>query len=95
MDDKVNPLDGWSFGDVIKTPSRATHDLYGKLFAYLHAEFSKFLGRLTTVKIDFELYSLDVFELPPHLQQNTYNRIEVRPVIKALTTSTRLPSLTC
>jgi hypothetical protein len=77
MNDKADPLDGWPIRDVSKMPSRATLDMYGKLFVYLRTEFSKFLDRLTTVKIDFQLYCLDVKELPPHLEQKTYNRIEV------------------
>ncbi|KAF2644956.1 hypothetical protein P280DRAFT_504434 [Massarina eburnea CBS 473.64] len=77
MDDKADPLDGWSIGGVNKMSTSATLDMYGKLFSYLRDEFSKFLDRLSKVKIDFQLYHLDVKDLPPHLDKEAYNRIEV------------------
>jgi hypothetical protein len=82
LDDRADPLNGWPIGEVNKKSSGATLDLYGKLFVYLRDEFSKFLSRLINVKIDFQLYGLDVKELPPHLEQNKYNRIEVSVVTK-------------
>jgi hypothetical protein len=79
MNDRSDPLYGWPIGDVNKASSGAILDIYGKLFSYLRDEFGKFLNRLTSVKIEFQLYCLDVKELAPHLDQKTYNRIEVRP----------------
>jgi hypothetical protein len=92
MDDKADPLNGWSITDVHKVSSRAAFDLYGKLFAYLHTEFTKFLDHLVTVKVDFQLYCLDVRSLTPLLEQNTYNRIEVCPLIKEPTAYYTVPS---
>jgi hypothetical protein len=93
MNDKSDPLDGWPIGDVNKTSSGATLDIYGKLFCYLRDEFSKFLNRLTSVKIEFQLYCLDVKKLAPHLDQKTYNRIEVRPFHKCAISSSNTTGL--
>jgi hypothetical protein len=82
MDDKADPLNDWSITDVHKVLSRATFDLYGKLFAYLYTKFTKFLNHLITVKVNFQLYYLNVRSLTPLLKQNTYNRIKVYPLIK-------------
>ncbi|KAF2714991.1 hypothetical protein K504DRAFT_395900 [Pleomassaria siparia CBS 279.74] len=83
MDDKADPLAGWCIRDVNKMSSRATLDLYGNLFAYLRDELGKFLDRLVSVKIDFQLYCLDVRDLPPHLDHKAYNRIEVSNITDA------------
>ncbi|KAF2875898.1 hypothetical protein BDV95DRAFT_285156 [Massariosphaeria phaeospora] len=83
MNDKADPLDGWSIGDVNKTSHTASLDVYGKLFIYLRDEFGKFLHRLNSGKSDFHLHRLDVRELPPHLNANTYNRIEVSNITDA------------
>jgi hypothetical protein len=87
MNDRADPLDGWAIGDVNNASSGASLDLYGKLFIYLRDEFSKFLNRFTIVKMDFQLYCIDVKELAQHLDQKTYDRIEVRPFCKYATCS--------
>jgi len=77
MDDKADPLDGWPILEVKQMPSPADQDVYGKLFIYLHDILLQFLDRFQKVRINFDLHSVDVNELPEHLQPNTYSRIEV------------------
>ena len=77
MDDKADPSTGWPIWEVRMTPSVASRDVYGKLFEYLHGVMLKFLERLNTGKVSFELYVLDVRELPQQLAANMFDRIEV------------------
>jgi hypothetical protein len=75
--DKADPSDGWPIMEVQQTPYPATRDWYGKLFFYIHNELSKFLERLGKLQVSFNLYNVDVKELPLHLEPATYARIEV------------------
>lgn len=77
MDDKADPLAGWALWEVSRTPSNASNDAYGKLFVYLREVMQKFLRRLATGSATFELYNIDVRELPEHLASEIYDRIEV------------------
>lgn len=77
MDDKADPLAGWSPLEVHHTVPTASHDAYGKLFIYLREVMRKFLRRLATGKSNFELYNVDVRELPQHLIKERYDKIEV------------------
>jgi hypothetical protein len=77
MDDKADPSSGWPIVEVQQTPSPAQRDWYGKLYVYLYNLLNKFRDRLKEAKISFELYNLDVRELPQHLESNKYSRIEV------------------
>ena len=77
MDDKADPLAGWPIWEVRHAPSTASQDVYGKLFVYLREAIGKFLRSLDTGTTDFELYNLDAKELPQHLYQDWYDRIEV------------------
>jgi hypothetical protein len=77
MDDKADPSNGWPIAEVQQTQSPAQQDWYGKLFIYLYNMFNKFRDRLMETKIGFELYNVDVEELPQHLEPAKYSRIEV------------------
>lgn len=78
MDDKADPSSGWSISDIQQTSSPALRDWYGKLFIYLHSVLEMFLDRLENIQISFDLYNVDVKELPQHLETNKYSRVEVR-----------------
>ncbi|KAH8593889.1 hypothetical protein B0O99DRAFT_546517 [Bisporella sp. PMI_857] len=83
MDDKADPSDGWPILDVQQTPSLAQRDWYGKLFIYLHSVVESFLDRLENVQISFDLYNVDVKELPRYLEGNKYTRLEVANICDA------------
>ncbi|KAK4207107.1 hypothetical protein QBC37DRAFT_456544 [Rhypophila decipiens] len=59
IDDKADPLDGWPVWEVLRHPSSAKEDRYGKLYAYLRDIFKTFLDRVATLDISFEMYYLD------------------------------------
>lgn len=77
MDDKSDPSDGWPILDIQQTSSPAPNDWYGKLFVYLHNLLEQFLDRLQKIQISFDLYNVDVNELPQYLEFDRYSRIEV------------------
>ncbi|KAI3324399.1 hypothetical protein HD806DRAFT_522187 [Xylariaceae sp. AK1471] len=77
FDDKADPLSGWRIDEVNQTPSHAAEDLYGRLFIYLREVFDKFLRRLVTGNLHFELHNVDARELSKHLDAKKYARIEV------------------
>ncbi|KAM0126323.1 hypothetical protein ACHAO1_010135 [Botrytis cinerea] len=75
--DRADPLAGWNIWEVDCTITPAKEDLYGKLFVYLYDMFNDFQTRLSTININFELYSLDIRDLPKYLEKDRYTRIEV------------------
>lgn len=77
MDDKADQLDGWPIQYIEQTASPAVNDLYGKLAPYLRRTISKMLERLTAVKVHFQVYNMDARDLPGHLKEHSYARIEV------------------
>ena len=85
MNDQADPLAGWSYWEVHHTPSTASHDAYGKLFVYLREIMQKFLRWLATGKTNFELYNVDVRELPQYLTRDVYDRIEVSELVNRKT----------
>ncbi|KAK7937625.1 uncharacterized protein PG986_014493 [Apiospora aurea] len=77
MKDNADPLHGWPSSKVAQTFSgSATADVYGKLFYYLRALFRTFLGRLSSSSMSFQLFQVDVMDLPGHLGNETFSRIE-------------------
>lgn len=77
MNDQADPLSGWPIWEVYNRPWPAKQDCYGKLHAYLHEVFGKFVRSLTTSYVSFEMYCLDARELKEHLDCDRYTRIEV------------------
>jgi hypothetical protein len=77
MDDKADPSNGWPILDIQRTSSLALRDWYGKLFVYLHRLFQRFLNQLPKIRISFDLYNVDVNDLPRYLEFDRYSRIEV------------------
>jgi hypothetical protein len=79
MRDNADPLDGWSAEDVEMTPyGPAKADIYGKLFVHLRSVLRAFLNRITNLKVSFRLLQVDARLLPNHLEDGTFDRIEVR-----------------
>ncbi|KAJ5150509.1 uncharacterized protein N7500_010698 [Penicillium coprophilum] len=83
MDDKADPLTGWSIQEVYGTKTSAAMDVYGKLFVHLRKVVKKFLDRLTILNVDFEMVNIDAKELPLHLAKDHYTRIEVSNICDA------------
>lgn len=93
MRDNADPLDGWSAEDVEMTsygPAKA--DIYGKLLVHLRSVQRAFLGRIANLKVSFCLLQMDARLLPNHLEDGTFDRIEVSFALStALRHSTQLP----
>jgi hypothetical protein len=87
FDDKSDPMAGWNIIEVHKIPWAASHDTYGKLFAYLRKEFQAFLQRIATLKIHIQLFNVDAKLLPELLTPKSYGRIEVDILLTAFTLS--------
>lgn len=79
MHDNANPLHGWSSKEVEDSSSGpASADIYGKLFYYVRAVLRAFLLRLLGLQVSFRLFQVDASDLPDHLKDASFNRIEVR-----------------
>ncbi|KAJ5356800.1 hypothetical protein N7517_011409 [Penicillium concentricum] len=83
MDDKADPLTGWSIQEVYGTKTSAAADVYGKLFVHLRKVMKKFLDRLSIMSVDFEMVNMDAKELLLHLAEDHYTRIEVSNISDA------------
>lgn len=77
MDDKADPSAGWQVTDVGKSPWPVKWDWYGKLYKHIFDVLKDFMDSLQGNAISFDLYNVDVEELPKHLQAAKYCRIEV------------------
>ncbi|RGP78863.1 set and mynd domain-containing 3 [Fusarium longipes] len=78
MHDNADPLNGWSMKEVEGVPTGpATSDIYGKLFHYVRSLLKKFLERISISGVTFELCQVDASDLPDHLEERTFDRIEV------------------
>ncbi|KND87546.1 hypothetical protein TOPH_07817 [Tolypocladium ophioglossoides CBS 100239] len=76
MDDKADPINGWAISAIQQSPSPASSDWYGKLFAYLNVLLKRFIERLGKFQISFTLHNVDVRELPQYLNVDRHSRIE-------------------
>ncbi|KAM0347333.1 hypothetical protein ACHAPU_004852 [Fusarium lateritium] len=78
MFDNADPLNGWSVQDIEATfTGLATSDIYGKLYYYVRDVLKRFMGRICTTDVSFELLQLDASKLPGQVQDNSFDRIEV------------------
>lgn len=78
MRDNADPLDGWSAEDVEMTPyGPAKADIYGNLFIHLRSVLRAFLDRIANLKVSFRLLQMDARLLLNHLEDGTFDRIEV------------------
>ena len=78
MADSADPLDGWDLGYLLQSSySSAINDIYGNLFYHLRDLLSSFIRQVASRKIAFELFNMDVNDLPRHLGGRQFARIEV------------------
>ena len=78
MMDSADPLDGWDLGYVLQSSyGSAINDMYGKLFNHLRDLLSSFIRQTALRRIAFELFNMDVKDLPKQLGSRQFARIEV------------------
>ena len=68
FNDKADPSDGWSSRVVQQVKWPSSRDWYGKLSMYIRHKLEKFLSRLESHCINFDLYCMDARELPSHIK---------------------------
>ncbi|ETS81734.1 hypothetical protein PFICI_06736 [Pestalotiopsis fici W106-1] len=74
----TNPLESWDLNEVLATEAGVSrNDIYGKLFFYVRGLFEKFIVRLRSLKVDFEVHNCDPVELSEHLSGIEFDRIMV------------------
>ncbi|KAF2281297.1 uncharacterized protein EI97DRAFT_25631 [Westerdykella ornata] len=80
MKDDADPLRGWLHTDYLPYAPIAKADVYGSLFFFLGDLLLKFCKRVRNTRLSFQLYNVDVRELPSYLRQDgrkAFDRIEV------------------
>jgi hypothetical protein len=78
MYDNADPLNGWSLKEVETTSTGlATSDIYGKLYYRIRVTLKAFLERISSLSVAFELLQVDASDLPGHLENRVFDRIEV------------------
>lgn len=76
--DSADPFDGWNAGVALQSSyGPATNDIYGKLFNHLKDLLSSFIRQAASRRIAFELFNVDVNDLPRQLGSRQFARIEV------------------
>ncbi|KAJ5115575.1 hypothetical protein N7526_011456 [Penicillium atrosanguineum] len=83
LDDKADPLTGWPIWEVRNEKSHTVSDIYGKLFVYLQKVIGKFLERLATLTVHFEMCSTDIRDLALRLPKDHFARIEISNISDA------------
>jgi len=79
MKDNADPLHGWSSKEVEDSWSGpASADIYGKLFYHVRAVLRAFLLRFSGLQVSFRFFQVDASDLPNHLEDGSFSRIEVR-----------------
>ena len=79
MKDSADPFHGWNMAEVLRIPyGPAENDMYGKLFHFVKDLLSSFTRQVASRNIAFELFNTDAQELPKHLNNRKFARIEVR-----------------
>ena len=79
MPDSADPLEGWTYKDVLATYSGpASSDIYGKLYYYIKDILRSFHRRLSTLDCNIQLFNIDARELPNYLQKDSFARVDVR-----------------
>lgn len=89
LNDKEDPLRGWSVHEIRMTPWPAAEDLYGKLFFYFRSTMTTFIRQIATRKIHFQLFNIDAIHLDQHLEKGAYDRIEVRTPLVTILAETK------
>jgi hypothetical protein len=84
MYDNADPLNGWSAKDIEATSTGlATSDIYGKMYYYVRGVLEAFLGGMSSRAVALELLRVDASDLPTHLNENSFDRIEVSNISDA------------
>ncbi|KAH7095343.1 hypothetical protein FB567DRAFT_601187 [Paraphoma chrysanthemicola] len=77
MKDDSDPLDGWSYTEYMTYASGAKNDMYGALFNLLRVRIAEFCDRLKACNINFQMFATNAIELPRHIKDIQFDRIEV------------------
>ena len=78
MTDSADPFDGWDLGYVLQSSyGSAAKDMYGKLFYDLRDYLSSLTRQAASRKIAFDLFNVDVNDLPRQVGSRQFTRIEV------------------
>ncbi|KAI0175856.1 hypothetical protein GGR52DRAFT_538469 [Hypoxylon sp. FL1284] len=82
--DSTDPLQDWTLLEIMGySPTPASNDLYGKLFAYLRDTISRVHRRLEPLKISFHVRSASADLLYRYIKPGTYDRIDVHSICEA------------
>lgn len=79
MKDDASPLEGWDYYEYRKFAPKASNDVMGSFYFFLRDMLSRFCNRVRDIDVHFQLFNVDVRELPRHLstQESQFDRIEV------------------
>ena len=95
MKDNSDPLNSYTLDEILKTSSGpASKDIYGKLHYFLKETFASLHHRFRLLDTTFQLFCLDVLDLPSHLGETLFSRIEVSNCSSCQTVKTRTPAIT-
>ncbi|KAK6202237.1 hypothetical protein LQW54_008950 [Pestalotiopsis sp. IQ-011] len=73
---RINPLESWDLREVLATDAGVPrNDLYGKLFFHVRGLFEKFIVRLQSLKVDFEIHLCKGADLPKQIAGIRFDRI--------------------
>lgn len=75
--DSADPLNGWSWPDVKSARGAGSNDVYGKLYFHVFDIVSSVYKRLRSLKVKFQVHSVDAKDLPTHVTGVQFDRIEV------------------
>lgn len=81
----INPLESWDLREVLATDAGVPrNDLYGKLFFHVRGLFEKFIVRLQSLKVDFDIHMCEGADLPRQLAGIRFDRIVVSEPLERL-----------
>lgn len=76
----TDPLDGWNLAEFLgQDTGGADHDIYAKFFYFVRDQFEKFITRVQSLNVNFELSHLDAEKLHFWYPDARFDRIDVSP----------------
>lgn len=82
MKDSSDPLEGWSYDEVMKTGyGAANNDIYGKMHTLVTALLRGLCTRVKSQTIHFTLLNVDAKDLQTQVEDAKFARVEVRAAI--------------
>jgi hypothetical protein len=73
-----DPLRGWAFEEYLKQDcGGADNDIYGKFFYYVRDQFERFIERVHTLNLHFEIAACPVQDLASKIGDVKFDRIFV------------------